>query len=38
MIIDLLNDDNSIKQGKTFEDFMDELLMENDKEDECYAV
>ena len=38
MIIDLLNDDNSIKQGKTFEDFMDEILMENDKEDECYAV
>jgi competence protein ComGF len=37
MIIDLLNDDQSLQDWVVFEDLMDEVLKENDKEDTCYA-
>jgi hypothetical protein len=37
MIIDLLNDDQSLQDWVVFQDLMDELVLENDKEDVCYA-
>lgn len=37
MIIDLLNDDQSLQDWVVFQDLMDELVLENDKEDVYYA-
>lgn len=37
MIIDLLNDDQTLQDWVVFQDLMDELVLENDKEDTCYA-
>lgn len=40
MIIDLLNEEGgslSLQDWVVFQDLMDELVLENDKEDTCYA-